>query len=97
MTISKILAVGSLASLLIGAPVFASQDEGREVAKEVRKEKIAITLDRACVVTALTKREDALMTALTNVTKTRTEILTKRKTADLRTQYYQIISFKNLN
>lgn len=81
MTISKILAVGSLASLLIGTPVFASQDEGREVSKEVRKEKIAITLDRACVVTALTKREDALMTALTNVTKTRTEILTKRKTA----------------
>lgn len=82
MTISKILAVGSLASLLIGAPVFASQDDGREVAKEVRKEKIAaVTLDRACVVTALTKREDTLMTALTNVTKTRTEILTKRKTA----------------
>lgn len=74
------LAVGSLASLLIGTPVFAGEHNERE-AKEVRKEKIAITLDRACVVTALTKREDAVMTAFTNVTKTRTELLAKRKTA----------------
>lgn len=74
------LAVGSLASLLIGTPVFAGEHKEREE-KEVRKEKVAVTLDRTCVITALTKREDAVMTALNNVSKTRSELLAKRKTA----------------
>ena len=74
------LAVGSLASLLIGTPVFAGEHKEKE-AKEVRKEKIAVTLDRTCIVTALTNREDLIMSAFASVSKTRTELLAKRKTA----------------